>query len=117
MSKEITLLGALHIALSILYIVVSLAIFAVLHSKGFFRGAEASVADVICAVSACFLLTVAFIGIVGGTGVIHGKAWAHMMVLILGCLDLVSIPLGTILGIYTIYIFMKEDTTKGESSK
>ena len=34
-----------------------------------------------------------------------------MMILILGCLDLICIPLGTALGIYTIWIFMHSERT------
>lgn len=111
MRKEIELLGALHIAISILYILVSTAIYAVLFSKGFFSSTliSSNMQYVICAVIGAFLLIFAFFGIIAAMGVISEKPWSTMMILILGCLDLVCLPLGTALGIYTILIFMRNE--------
>ena len=110
MRKEIILLGSLHIALSILYIVVSASALAVLFSKGFFTdGIAARTSEhVITVVLSVFLLLVSVCGIIAGAASMHDKNWAHMVVLILGCLDLICIPVGTMLGIYTIYIFMHD---------
>ncbi len=35
-------------------------------------------------------------------------SWSQTLLLVTGCLNLVFIPIGTILGIYTIYILMKD---------
>lgn len=121
MHKEIELLGALHIAISILYTLVFSAIYAVLFSKGFFTGEESSanMQLVIFAVIGAFLLLFAIGGVIASLGTIRSRHWAQMMILILGCLDLICIPLGTALGIYTIWIFMHSEksgskVTKGE---
>lgn len=109
MRKEIELLGALHIAMSILYCVVFAAIYAVLFSKGFFTAAlegGANIQYVILAVIGGFLLLFAINGVIAAMGTIKGSSWAQMMILILGCLNLICIPLGTALGVYTIWIFM-----------
>ncbi|NLL14567.1 MAG: hypothetical protein GX267_14275 [Fibrobacter sp.] len=122
MHKEIELLGALHIAISILYTLVFSAIYAVLFSKGFFSGEESSanIQLVIFAVVGVFLLLFAISGVTAALGIIRGRPWAQMMILILGCLDLICVPLGTALGIYTIWIFMHSEKsglkmTKDES--
>ncbi len=111
MHKEIELLGALHIAISILYTVVFSAIYAVLLSKGFFSDKESSanIQLVILAVVGIFLMLFAISGVIAALGIIRNRPWAQMMILILGCLDLICVPLGTALGIYTIWIFMHSE--------
>lgn len=119
MHKEIELLGALHIAISILYTLVFSAIYAVLFSKGFFTGEESSanIQLVIFAVIGAFLLLFAIGGVIAALGTIRSRHWAQMMILILGCLDLICIPLGTALGIYTIWIFMHSEKSGSRVTK
>jgi len=50
--------------------------------------------------------------IVGGIGLLKRKNWARILIIILGCLNLIDIPLGTILGIYTLWVLLKEESTK-----
>lgn len=111
MHKEIELLGALHIAISILYTLVFSAIYAVLFIKGFFSGEEnsANIQLVIFAVVGAFLLFFAISGVIAALGIIRSRSWAQMMILILGCLNLICVPLGTALGVYTIWIFMHSE--------
>lgn len=119
MHKEIELLGALHIAISILYTLVFSAIYAVLFSKGFFSGKESSanIQLVIFAVVGVFLLLFAISGVIAALGTIRSRPWAQMMILILGCLDLICVPLGTALGIYTIWIFMHSEKSGSKETK
>jgi len=113
MRKDTILLGALHIAHSILYILISTAIYAVLLSNNFFN-TQSGFPDkqyVIGAVVGAFLFLFAVSGIIASVGLIKSQPWSQMMILILGCLDLVFIPLGTVLGIYTIYVFIHNEIT------
>jgi hypothetical protein len=47
--------------------------------------------------------------VVGGWGLLNKKAWAMMVVLILGCFKLFSFPIGTALGIYTIWVYLENN--------
>jgi hypothetical protein len=49
-------------------------------------------------------------GIIGGIGLLQHQPWARIVVLVLGFLNLLAVPFGTILGIYTIWVFMANDT-------
>lgn len=52
--------------------------------------------------------------ILGGIGLLNGKRWALTILLILGCFKLFAFPLGTLLGIYTIWVYsqnQKQPTT------
>jgi hypothetical protein len=63
-------------------------------------------------VIAVLLLLVSLPGIIGGIGLLKRKEWARIVVLIVGFLSLIRIPLGTILGIYTIWVLMHDDAIR-----
>lgn len=46
--------------------------------------------------------------VVGGIAMLYKKSWALTLLLILGCFKLFSFPLGTALGIYTIYVYAED---------
>ena len=43
--------------------------------------------------------------IISGWGILNKKKWALTLVLILGCFKLFSFPVGTALGVYTIWVY------------
>lgn len=43
--------------------------------------------------------------IIGGIAILQGKTWALMLLLIMGCFKLFSFPIGTALGVYTIWVY------------
>ncbi|MBL7877320.1 MAG: hypothetical protein JNL53_16770 [Cyclobacteriaceae bacterium] len=43
--------------------------------------------------------------IIGGIGLLNHKKWALTLLLILGCFKLFSFPIGTAMGIYTIWVY------------
>ena len=50
------------------------------------------------------------LGIVGGIGLFARKNWARILVLILSAIDLVNFPIGTAVGIYTIWVLVQTET-------
>jgi hypothetical protein len=61
-----------------------------------------------------FIISVA--GILGGIGVLNRKEWGRVLLLIVSFFNLIRIPLGTLLGIYTIWVLFSNDTIKYFSS-
>jgi hypothetical protein len=47
--------------------------------------------------------------IVGGIGLLFGKPWARFVVLVLSFVNLMNIPLGSMLGIYAIWVVMNTE--------
>jgi len=43
--------------------------------------------------------------IIGGVGLLNNKPWALTLLLVLGCFKLFSFPIGTAIGIYTIWVY------------
>lgn len=47
--------------------------------------------------------------IIGGVALLLKQAWAKTLIQILGFLNLINIPLGTIVGVYTIWVLMNDE--------
>lgn len=43
--------------------------------------------------------------VIGGIGLLNHKKWALTLLLILGCFKLFSFPIGTAIGVYTIWVY------------
>ena len=52
--------------------------------------------------------------IIGGAGLLNGKKWAEPLVLIIGCIALFFFPIGTAIGVYTIYVYVQERKKEDE---
>jgi len=114
MQKHITFLGALHIGLSILGLIIAVFIFSLLTTIGFISQDEDAmmVLSIIGVVIASFLLITAIPGIIGGIGLLKRKSWARILILILAAIDLLDIPLGTALAVYSFWVLLQDETAK-----
>ncbi|MBX2942858.1 MAG: hypothetical protein KF860_10960 [Cyclobacteriaceae bacterium] len=53
--------------------------------------------------------------IIAGIGLLYKQSWALVMALILGCFKLFSSPIGTALGIYTIWVYVEQNKQSKEA--
>lgn len=72
----------------------------------------AGIMTLIGTVIATLLFTLSAPGVVGGIGILKGWWWARYLVLLLGFLNLIYIPLGTILGVYTFWVLMQDEAVE-----
>ncbi len=54
------------------------------------------------------IILVALPSLIGGWGLLTQQRWAMTLVLIVGCLKLFSFPIGTAIGIYTIWVYAED---------
>lgn len=111
MEKHLTVLAWLHIAYSALLVLVALLVFVGVAGGGLLSG-DARAAGItmgVGALVACILLVLAAPGLIGGFGLLKHQSWARVLVLILGVLALFSFPVGTALGIYTIWVLTRPE--------
>lgn len=52
------------------------------------------------------ILGSAALGILTGWGLLDRQPWARMLAIVLGCFNLVDMPFGTALGIYTLWVLL-----------
>ena len=50
--------------------------------------------------------------IIGGIGLLKGQAWARILMIVLSALGLMSIPIGTALGIYGLWVLLNKETVR-----
>ena len=50
--------------------------------------------------------------LIAGIGLLVRRTWALIFSLIMGCLKLISFPIGTIIGIYAIWVFAEDQRLK-----
>lgn len=112
MQNHITILAVLHIAYSGLALLGAVIVFLAIVGGGLLSGdAEAiGITAGVGTLVAVFLLVVAAPGLIGGIALLKRKSWARILVLIVGCLNLLSFPFGTALGIYTIWVLVQPET-------
>jgi hypothetical protein len=59
-----------------------------------------------------FLAVLALPGIIGGFGLMQNQEWARILVLVLSVLNLFNIPIGTMIGAYSIWALLQEETAQ-----
>lgn len=109
MKNHIRTLGWLYIAFGVLGLVIAAGFIAALTSSGAAPpiGLPFSTSGFGAILAAMFTLT-SVPSLVGGIALLLGQSWAKTLVLILGFVNLSIIPVGMILGIYTIWVIMNE---------
>ncbi len=114
MDKHVTILGALYMAFSAMGLLGAFITFMAVAGGGMLSGdMEAMlVTTTVGSVIAFFLLFVSIPGLIGGYGLLKKYGWARIVVLILGFINLINIPFGTILGVYTLWVLLKDETVQ-----
>jgi hypothetical protein len=59
-----------------------------------------------------FLLAVSLPGLITGFGLLAFKPWARILGIVLSAINLVNIPLGTIFGVYGLWVLLSTDTER-----
>lgn len=112
--SHIDLLGWVFIATNVLVLIIMAFVMMVMMGIGLFSGeAEALGAMVFGGLIIGFVMLVfAVPGIIAGWGLLKRKSWARVLALVLGTLNIMSFPIGTAVGMYTIYVlFIHEESS------
>ena len=109
--KHLTMVGVFHIVYHALGFVFGIGIITLFSALGAIT--HDPQANVILAtvggIVGTLMIVVAIPGIIGGIGILRKQPWARILVLIVGAIDLIDIPLGTTLGIYTFWVLMRDE--------
>jgi hypothetical protein len=114
MEKHVTLVAVINIAFGFLGIFIGIVLFIVLVGAGIIsQDPEAMKITTIVAVAlACFLILTSIPEIIGGFGLLKRKPWARVLILVIAVIDLMFIPIGTLIGVYELWVLLQEDTAK-----
>jgi hypothetical protein len=111
MERHITVVGFLHIAYSVIGLLIGLVLFTMLTGIGIFT--EDDVALTVLTLVGTFLAGLFLVGsipgIIGGIFLLQRREWARILVIIVSFFDLLHVPLGTLLGAYSIWVLLSAD--------
>jgi hypothetical protein len=114
MEKHVTAVAILHIGSSIIGIIIGIFLFTLLGFLSTFVAEEG--ARFILPLVALFvgggLIAISIAGIIGGLGLLKHKEWARILILVLSAISLMNIPIGTAIGVYSIWALVQDETTK-----
>ena len=115
MKKHVTVVGAIHIGFGLLGLIGAVAIFFALNfARGFVEGEEVP-NMVLKFLSLSLPLLIGFmstLGLVGGIGLLSQQPWARYLVIVVAALGCLNIPIGTLKGVYSLWVLLQDDTVK-----
>lgn len=115
MKKHVTVVGAIHIGFGFIGLLLALgAFFALNFAKHMVNGDEVPTM-VLGFLSISVPILVGFmstLGLVGGIGLLSFQPWARYLVIVVAALGCLNIPIGTLKGVYSLWVLLQDETIK-----
>jgi hypothetical protein len=115
MKKHVTVVGAIHIGFGMLGLMTALAVFFVLRfAFGFVEGDEVP-ETILKFLSISLPMLIGFtstLGLIGGIGLLSLQPWARYLVIVVAALGCLNIPIGTLKGVYSLWVLLQDETIK-----
>jgi hypothetical protein len=108
--QHITILGWLYIVGYAFFLLIGIFIFVLLTSIGAVTGDQQAmvVLSIVGTAVGGLLVVLAIPGIVAGVGLLARKSWARYLAIVVAILGLVNFPIGTLVGVYALWILLQE---------
>ena len=113
LEKHIRIAGVLHIVSGSMHLLAGLVVIVCAKTMGFTIEVVPLPSMAVSGIGPLAALLVLFITtawILGGIGLLRHRPWARGVVLIVSFLSLFSVPLGTLLGIYSFWVLLQDKT-------
>jgi hypothetical protein len=114
MKQHIDILGWLYVAFGALGFFAAFIVFAVVGGAGILTR-DAQAAALLGGLGFFIAILVAVLSVpnlICGWGLLKRKSWSRILAIILGCLHLLSFPLGTALGIYSLWALTQPEAQR-----
>jgi len=114
MEKHVTLVAVINIGFGILGVIIAIFVLIAM-IVGSFYVEDYEVRKIIPIVGTTvflFIFLTSIAEIAGGFGLLKRRPWARILILIVACLDLLWIPIGTIIGIYELWVLLQDETAR-----
>ncbi len=113
MEVHVKVLGFIYIIGGILMALLGLFLFGILTGSGLISGDHqaALVTGIVGTALGAFFILLSLPSLIAGIGLLKFRNWARVLAIILGVLHLFGFPIGTAIGIYTLYVLLNDKTT------
>jgi hypothetical protein len=113
---HVTILGWLYIATGAICLLIGLCGFLFLTGIGLIPAANGdpealAILSIIGTVGLLFFGALALPDLLAGYGLLKGAKWGQILGIIVGILNLASFPIGTAIGIYTLWVLFQNSAT------
>jgi hypothetical protein len=115
MKKHVTLVAALQIGFSTIGLIGAIVIFFVFNFAGSFVQNDETATLVLNILGTALPLAigcVSVVGLIGGIGLLSYQEWSRILVLIIAAVGCLNVPFGTMVGVYSIWVLMQDETIK-----
>ncbi len=112
MQSHIKVVGWTYLALGVFGILGAALLFLIIAAGGLISGDQTAIriTMIVGSILAGMVVLTSIPGMVAGAGLLKFKPWARILALILGLLNLPGFPVGTVLGIYTIWALLDTES-------
>lgn len=115
MKKHVTVVGAIQIGFAILGLIGAAAIFVGLTIARTAASGDETANMVLSLIQISLPLLLVFLstlGLVGGIGLLAYKPWARYLVIVVAALGCLFVPIGTLKGVYFLWVLLQDDTVR-----
>ena len=115
MRKHVVVVGAIHIGFGFIGLIGAVALFVALNFAKGFVGGEDIPEIVLRFLSVSLPLLIGFmatLGLVGGIGLLSFQSWARYLIIVVAALGCLNIPIGTLKGVYSLWVLLQDETIK-----
>jgi hypothetical protein len=112
MQQHVTILGWLYVIGHALFLAIGVFLFLLLTTIGLaVNDPEARlVLPIVGTALGSLLILLGLPGLIAGYGLLTAKSWARILALVIGILNLVNVPIGTIIGVYACWVLLQQPT-------
>lgn len=114
MKQHVIAVGWLQIGLSIIWVMILFTIALLIWGIGI-SSHDREVIEIISIIAPIIIvlgIVTAIPSIIGGIFLLKFKEWSRILVIILSFIDLISFPIGTAVGVYSLWALLNKDTIK-----
>ena len=115
MKKHVTVVGAIHIGFGILGLIAAVVTFFVFSFLIGVVGNDDVPVMLFSILRICVPILIGFnstLGLVGGIGLLTFQPWARYVVIVAAALGCLNIPIGTLKGVYSLWVLLQDETVK-----
>jgi hypothetical protein len=115
MKKHVAVVAAIQIGFAILGLIIAVVIFFIMSFARSQVGGDDTAQMVLGFLMVSLPILFGFLsilGLVGGIGLLAYKPWARYIVMVVAALGCLNIPIGTLKGVYTLWVLLQDETIK-----
>ncbi len=115
MKKHVTVVAAIHIGFGLIGLIAALVLFFVFNFLKSVVGGDEVPTMLLGFLSISIPILVGFmstLGLIGGIGLLSLQPWARYLVIVVAALGCLNIPIGTLKGVYSLWVLLQDETIK-----